>query len=841
MTALQRSGCAAISVALGIAAAAVLRCLAHRYAEQSTALPSARYEPEFSVSATALLAMPTQRGRWYVFRWEECLAAIPPADTRYRIDREDFRQIAWGAYRAMPSNYVRRTAVFFARSDQRHIRIMASPNGELHMRHTALYTCPLWVGLTWQYWWIVICGGLVSAGMLLRTSLRKTPQHLITSYQLASNGVRWRAALACGAFVYTVAAAPVVVHMLYNNGWQDTGRVVRHVAMAPLGIVTIMYLCGWPFIDWVLHRRRRSQCEVLLAMAAGLAVLMCTLSLSAAGIRSHVIALGVVLYVLYGWSRVFSKGLRPVAPDMPSLATILAAFIGLWIMMWPMRTQRDIWPSTMHNGDITVYITETAGYHQWSAREIWSMAFSSTEPTFLAYKADSLRSNHFRITYLRVSDATEHAMAVLAWMLHTAPEHVVGAYNSVLIPLLLMSVTGALRLWLSPKYVPAWFVAAAILTCFPLIYLQRDAYFNNLHGLLLTLVTYIVLARALAAGCVRLAVVAGAASAALCMSFLIVVPILAAALAAYSGMALCAGMYTRAWPVLKRAPGVLLAFIATNVMAAPQLVYLAGYDLLHGRLGTNLFTARTRYPERSWTILGGFIADWFGQCCSGTAVVWYQRASAALTVLLVLAVLLWLCVHAARHTRLLVGALLVATGCAIAWTYVIDTSRYGYFKNLIIGAAVLSVCASVAWATLARDRTLWARLIRYLLCGWMALRFISWPFALVATTPIRFLNEKTASLRTASTVLPPEACILVASQDRSDYYYTPLLHMYLYGFMLRSSSYIGYSKSIYPGNDYTHILTSHPSNTGTLLWQNGYYWLYAVSPTNRPRTLVPAH
>lgn len=810
-----------------IALCGALRWVGTNYETDEMARSGAGWGTAYSVVSAALWPFPTEQGKWYILRWEDRVKIPPMANTLYYVDTQNDDCLYYNAYRASSQEFVQRRVVFRAKTSEQHVRFIASQDGVLEVRNVFLSACPVWVGMAAVYWYVPLVGACIGMLWILRRELVGVTRRMTQRYARGMNHCRWGYLAIATVVVYGAGALTVIIPMARNNGWTALRDVLWHVGGVPATIGVIMYACGWPVAVWVLQGARRRQCELLVSVCLGHMLLMCTYSMSAMGIRSHVVAVCLVAYVSYTWGILLGRGIRPVAPDVSAATILLIAAGSLWLMMWPHRTERDVWPSTIHNADISAYVTESAALRQWSAQEICKMAAALQEPTFLAYKADTIRGLPFQVDFVKVSDATEHMTAVLSWLLNTAAEHVIGAYTSCMVPLVTL-ILGGIMLLLVPARLPAAVLTACgTCTCFPLIYLQRDAYLNQLHGLVLVMIGAVAVTMAINRRALRWAVVGGGGVAALSMSFLVLVPMLVAVCGVTVAAMACNAIRRRQYRTLKRGWMVLTTMAVSSVAGAPHALWYALNDVLRGRLGTQLVTTRPYHPERHWTLLGGFAVDWIGALRMPHVARWYVWMAIVASICGIIAVCLWVVTTGWRRGRPLCFALLSVTAGGVLWSYINDPSRYGYFKMLVTGSVIITVCACMAWATLERycKTNAVRRVVVAMLGVWFAARLINMPIALALTRPVDYLNERVTSVAEVVQMLPSDACIMV---DVTDYIYTPLLHMYLRPLALRSQGTIGYSVGSFVGNDYRYVLTTKLRPEATEVWNNGYYWLYSV-------------
>lgn len=828
---LQRGGRAAFTVAVVLLTGLLsltLRWVGHRAVQQDATQAIYRWEAEFTVNGAALLKFPTRKGVWYILQWEERRSSTPLADTTYRIDRVDGRTLYWEPYVTVGTNFQWRQVTFLALSDQQHVRFLATRAGVLHIRNVSLARCQTWAALSVRCWYCLFGAGVVFALVSVRKWLLYHARMFVTWYSGSPWGIRW--ALSLGAFLLTYSGVmmPLTVQMVTNAGREGGKGVVWHLLGMPLVTTGLMYAAGWPMSIWLLRGGRRYPSELLLAVGMGFVVLMCSYSMSIIGVRSPVVGLAIVTFVVISWSISVCRGVRPAPPDVGAVAVVLSSVVLLGLLSWPLRYERDVWPSALHNGDIAVYTTESLALREVSARELCQMSLSYAEPSYLAYKADTIRGLPFGLRCTRVSDATEHLVAVLSWLLCTRPEHVLGMYTYCLLPLLLLAGVGAVRLICPMRPAHVLFLVTSLATCFPLIYLSRDGYLNNLHGLMLSLMLVAFGTTSLRSGDLRLATVAGLCGSALLMCFVVIVPLVAMVLIAYAGILWTRWLYLRQYAKLTRAIAALVVMTCACVVGAPHASYYLGYDVWTGAFGAKIFTERPSYPQRLWTLAGGFVADWAAVVGMPVFAYWYQRISALATLGSISAIILWLRARAGVRARAACVALLLVTAGAVLWTYMYDRSRYAYFKNLVALSLVISVCAACAWASLLRKRRRMSieRVSCILLALWMCGRLASMPVAVKVTAPVNTLNEKVASVAAAAQFLPHDARISI---DVNDYLYTPLLHAYLRQFTLRSEHPVGYSVRTFPGKDYAYLLSATSTLNLPEVWNNGYYWLYSTN------------
>ncbi|MCX7003094.1 MAG: hypothetical protein NTV22_07455, partial [bacterium] len=784
-----------------------------------------KYDVPFEVGSGAQLLLATHKGAWYLVAWEDCLAGgQPKADVSYYVDRNDGRLVYRQPYARIKSTFVRRSILLYANSDAKYIRFLGSNAASFQVRNMSLTRIPKRLGYLRAYWCMPLVAALVLAAWRLRQPLRAYAEGALRYYHAAPNGLRWVLFLALTSGVYGLVSLTVVLPVFRNNPGGYSAAVTWHIAGVPAAILILHYLLGWPVASWALRGARRAQCEMLLALVVGMVLLLCAYTLSSSGIRSSVCCLLLASFAVVAWTARTAARARPAAPDAAAGIVLLLTLVVFWCGMHSVATQRDAWPSTLHNADLSVYIAETTALHAGSMRDIVAAALAYKEPSYLSYKADVIRGVYGNFMYFRATDAVEHVWAMLAWFLGCDVLQVVAVYANLLVPLLILACVAGVRLFVAAR-VQVWcLIVLGLASTFSLIYLQRDAYYNNMVALILLWVMVACALSSITTRAWRMAVIAGLCLGALLMIYMVAVPFALASLAIACGSKLFALLRARRYRHAGIAVALLLLVGAVAAMVAPQMVCWSLADVLHKRPIATAVFGRPAYPERAFSIAGGFIGDWM-PVMQPLLIAGYDWLTWLLTVAIIAVVGAWYVRKPWKSVHDLLLGFLAVSALTLLWSYYRDPSHYVYFKILAIAAAFLCVAAVIALSTLVATAATRGLRVTLLLLGaaWLGLRVAGVPLALTVTAPVHFINERMTSLDEIAGVVPATAIIRV---DATDYYYAPYLHTRLRNMKLCSDTPVGYGNSFYTNAFFTHILSAMPVTNATPMWSNGYFWLY---------------
>ena len=779
-------------------------------------------------TGTRALPIIIESNKYYVISWKDRLLDKPnPKNNFWRLDlfgkggQPDYgSQETNRRFSNMKSNFSKNNFIIYSKNFHNgYIRLMGPWGNGIEISDLSISEMPGYIVKIKQISnWCIIFGIL-----LLLLYFKKIIINIYTTFRtkLINNKITL---VILTLAVYFIPCLYFLKRIWSNRGNEISGELIYRFAGAPILIIVVLFLAGWPFVRWCLKGKQKKTSEFLLSFPVGFLILLSTHSLSYLGLSPSLRLIIFWIVLLIAWAITLYKKEYPALPDVKMLPAIIIAVLLFWIGITPLLTQTDTYGFTLTNNDISTYIPFVQWDMEHSMKEAYDLSLKNQEPPYIGFMAWRMRQNP-------VAFGNYTAIAALAAITGLSAYQIYPLMSGVFLSIIFLSIIGSLLTVKLIRKKDILIASTAIAFNFLLLNLAWESFYSSMVGftslfLITAIGTYAFLKRKY-----RFSLITGLGLASLLNAYpqyfyMVCAQLFFALLIIFSKE-----LFFRNWNNVLKIIIVGLCILSFTLLFAPQQTSRFIKQTVFKPNAVSSMSKNTdggkNFPNRSYYLINGFLGDWTYPLSNRVHIPtnFYKIGSLILSIAFVVLLLRLILFKFKTWKALFIFSSTVPYALMIAWAFFKVPNRYIYFKALGYVAPFVSAAFVICWLDWHKETRI--KFIKgfliFLMVFWIAWRLIAVCTEILYLKPNIFIGKPVTSLEKIYDIVPKSDTIRINFTEwfNSAHIVTILRHRKLD--IIKPFSYVPKS---YRQKDYQYILENKKITNKKDIWNNGTYFLY---------------